>query len=221
MSYSKLALALSIICAVYCILYESILLRYEAPNIFIYALGVVTNCVALSVIASCIFYFVTVFFPKKHEQDQIRKHIISNLELLEGIGKNAFKDIAKKSDPSKQEFMDNCNHDLMQKEGASYQENRLFTKTSNWFEYFDCMYKIEKSIIQDLLIFESMIPIEVRLKFIELQEKNTLFSNSKTFHEFYNSDKSKRSIKSYASEIYTHLSSLSELISIYNQTSKI
>lgn len=106
MSYSKLALSLSILCIAYCILYESVLLKYEALNDFIYAVGVVFNCVALSIIASCIFYFVTDYFPKKHQQDQVRNYIISNLELLEEIGRNAFIDITHNSNPTKQEFMD-------------------------------------------------------------------------------------------------------------------
>lgn len=221
MSYSKIALVISIIGAVFCLLYESVFLKYEAPNDFIYALGVVTNCVALSVIASCIFYFVTVYFPKKHERDQIRKHIISNLELLEGIGKNAFKDIVKRCNPNEQEFTENCNQDLMQRLGSSNQDNPLFAKASNWFEYFDRIHKTEKSIIQQLMIFESMIPIEVRLELIELQKQNTLFSDSKSFQEVYNSDITKRSIRVYSKDIYSHLLSLTELKNIYNKTSKI
>ena len=90
MSYSKLALLLSIFCIVYCILYENVLLKYEAFNDFVYTLGTISNCVALSIIASCVFYFVTDYFPKKHQYDQIRNYIISNLELLERIGRNAF-----------------------------------------------------------------------------------------------------------------------------------
>ena len=96
-SYSKLALFLSILCITYCIIYESVLVKYEALNNFVYALGVVANCVALSIIASCIFYFVTDYFPKKHQQDQIHNYIISNLESLERIGKNAFLDIVNNS----------------------------------------------------------------------------------------------------------------------------
>lgn len=221
MSYSKLALSLSILCIAYCILYESVLLKYEALNDFIYAVGVVFNCVALSIIASCIFYFVTDYFPKKHQQDQVRNYIISNLELLEEIGRNAFIDITHNSNPTKQEFMDCSNLDLMKKEAASSQENSLFAKSTNWFEYFGYMQKAETCIIQQLMIFESMIPIEVRLIFIELQKENTIFSDSKLYMRFYNNDKSKRTVKVYANDIYNHISSLVKLKSIYNQTSKI
>ena len=221
MSYSRIALVISICCIAYCILYESVLLKYEALNSFIYALGVVLNCVALSIIASCIFYFVTDYFPKKHQLDQIRIFIISNLEMLERLGKNAFLDIVRNSNPTKQDFMDCCDFDLMERKGVSCQENILIAKSANWFEYFDYMQRTEACIIQKLLTFESMIPVEVRLEFIELQKKNTIFSDSREHQNKYNSDKNKRSIKSYANDIYSHLSSLVELKELYNQTSKI
>lgn len=68
MSYSKIAIVILMLCIVYCILYESVLLKHEALNSFVYALGVVSNCVSLSIIASCIFYLVTDYFPKKQGQ---------------------------------------------------------------------------------------------------------------------------------------------------------
>lgn len=206
---------------VYCILYESVLLKYEALNSFVYALGVVSNCVALSIIASCIFYFVTDYFPKKHQQDQIRNYIISNLEMLEGLGENAFTDIVNNSNPTKQDFMDCCDIDLMKREGISRQDNLLFAKSTNWFEYFDYMQKTEACVIQRLMTFESMIPVEVRLIFIELQKKNTIFSDSKEYKKYYNNDKTRRSIKAYANDIYSHILSLVELKKVYNTTSKI
>ena len=210
MSYSKIAIVISMLCIVYCILYESVLLKHEALNSFVYALGVVSNCVSLSIIASCIFYLVTDYFPKKHQLDQIRNYIISNLELLEGIGKNAFTDIVNNSNPAKQDFMNCCDFDLMKR-----------AKSTNWFEYFDYMQRTEACVIQQLMIFESMIPVEVRLIFIELQKKNTIFSDSKEYIKYYNNDKTRRSIKAYANDIYSHLFSLVELKNIYNKTSKI
>lgn len=221
MSYSKLALILSILCIVYSILYESVLLEYEALNNFIYAIGVVFNCIALSIVASCIFYFVTDYFPRKHQQNQIQNYIISNLELLGKIGRNAFIDIVNNSNPTQEEFIDCCDVDLMNRESHSKQEILLLAKSQNWFEYFDNMQNIEICIIKRLMIFESMIPIEVKLKFIELQKENTIFSNKKLYIDYYNSDKCKRSIKAYASVIYNHIFSLIELKNIYNQTLKI
>lgn len=221
MSYAKLSLFIAIICIVYCILYESVLLKYEAYNDFTYALGVVFNCVALSIIASCIFYFVTDYFPKKHQQDQIRNYIISNLELLGKIGKNAFIDIVNKNNPTQQEFIDNCDLDLFTLPQTTSLENQSFQKPTNWFEYFELMYRMETCIIEQLMMFESMIPIEVKLKFIELQKRNTIFSDSKSYKQFYNSDKTKRSIKVYANDIYGHIYFLVELKRIYNKTSKI
>lgn len=221
MSYSKIAIVISMLCIVYCILYESVLLKHEALNSFVYALGVVANCVSLSIIASCIFYLVTDYFPKKHQLDQIRNYIISNLELLEGIGKNAFTDIVNNSNPTKQDFMNCCDFDLMKREGVSSQDNLLIAKSTNWFEYFDYMQRTEACVIQQLMMFESMIPVEVRLIFIELQKKNTIFSDSKEYMKYYNNDKTRRSIKAYANDIYSHLFSLVELKNIYNKTSKI
>lgn len=218
MSYPRIAVFISIFCASYSILYVSVLLKYEASNSFVYALGVLFNSVALSIIASCIFYFVTDFFPKKHQLDQIRNYVISNLEILEGIGKNAFTDILKKSNPTQQEFKKLCNFDLMQREVTSCQDNSLIAKSTNWFEYFTNMHKMETDVIHKLMIFESMIPIEIRLIFIELQKENTIFSN---VHEYkkYDSDKSKRNVIAYADDIYRHLSLLVEIVDTYNKTS--
>ena len=221
MSYSRIAIVISILCIVYCILYESVLLKYEALNSFVYALGVVTNCVALSIIASCIFYLVTDYFPKKHQLEQIRNYIISNLEQLEGIGEKAFTDIVNNSNPTKQEFIDRCDFDLMKREGISSQDNLLINKATNWFEYFENMQRAEACVIKQLMTFESMIPIEVRLIFIELQKKNTIFSDSKEYIKYYNSDRNKRSIKAYADDIYSHLFFLVEIKKLYHKTSKI
>ena len=83
------------------------------------------------------------------------------------------------------------------------------------------MQRTEACVIQQLMMFESMIPVEVRLIFIELQKKNTIFSDSKEYMKYYNNDKTRRSIKAYANDIYSHLFSLVELKNIYNKTSKI
>ena len=117
--------------------------------------------------------------------------------------------------------MNHCDFDLMKREGFSCQDNLLIAKSANWFEYFDYMQKTEACVIQQLMTFESMIPVEVRLIFIELQKKNTIFSDSKEYIKYYNSDKTRRSIKAYANDIYSHLFSLVELKKIYNKTSKI
>ena len=219
MSYPRIAVFISIFCASYSILYVSVLLKYEASNSFVYALGVLFNSVALSIIASCIFYLVTDFFPKKHQLDQIRNYVISNLEILEGIGKNAFTDILKKSNPTQQEFKKLCNFDLMQREVTSCQDNSLIAKSTNWFEYFTKMHKMETDVIHKLMIFESMIPIEVRLIFIELQKENTIFSNAHEYKKKYDGDKSKRNFIAYADDIYSHLSLLVEIVDTYNKTS--
>lgn len=221
MSYAKLSLLIAIICILYCIIYESVLLKYEAYNDFIYAFGVVCNCVALSVIASCIFYFVTDYLPKKHQQDQIRNYIILHIYSLEKIGENAFMDIVNKNNPTQQEFIDNCDLDLFTIPKTTNLGNQSFQKPTNWFEYFELMYRMETHIIEQLMMFESMIPIEVKLKFIELQKGNTIFSDSKSYRQSYSSDKTKRSIKVYANDIYSHIYFLVELKRIYNKTSKI
>lgn len=221
MSYSKKALLLSTLCIVYCILYESVLTKYEALNDFMHALGIVFNCVALSIIASCIFYFITDYLPQKHQYDKTREYITSNLDLLGRIGINAFIDIANNSNPTKQEFINCCDVDLMRKNKSCNQENLIFAHINNWFEYFDCMQRIETCIIQRLMIFESMLPIDVRLKFINLQKEGTIFSDSKTYIEYYNEDKKQRSIKVYADDVFEHINTLVELKRIYNLTSKI
>lgn len=221
MSYAKLSLLISIICIVYSIIYESVLLKHEAYNDFIYALGVVSNCVALSLIASCIFYFVTDYFPKKHQQDQVRNYIVSRLELLERIGRNAFRDIVNNNNPTKQEFMDSCDLNLFAHPKTIDKENQSPQNITNWFEYFEHMYRTETFIIEQLMMFESMIPIEVKLIFIELQKKHTIFSDSNSYKQIYNSDKSRRSIKVYANDIYSHIHFLVELKTNYNKTSKI
>ena len=117
--------------------------------------------------------------------------------------------------------MDCCDFDLMNREGVSSLDNLLIAKSTNWFEYFDYMQRTEACVIQQLMMFESMIPVEVRLIFIELQKKNTIFSDSKEYMKYYNNDKTRRSIKAYANDIYSHLFSLVELKNIYNKTSKI
>ena len=66
------------------------------------------------------------------------------------------------------------------------------------------------------MIFESMLPIDVRLKFINLQKEGTIFSDSKTYIKYYNEDKKQRSIKAYADDVFEHINTLVELKRIYN-----
>ncbi|MBE6327747.1 MAG: hypothetical protein E7077_11975 [Bacteroidales bacterium] len=221
MSYSKKALFISIICIIYCLLYELFFIKKEAACEFIYALGVVCNCVALSIIASCIFYFITDYFPKKHQQETANQNIISNLEVLKKIGEKAFIDITGKSSLTKLEFSKVCNDvDLLQQPKNS-QDDILFSKVNNWFEYFDCMHKAEKCQIAKIMEFESIIPVEVKLIFIELQKENSIFTDNSLYRKIYNEDINKRSIKAHINDIYSHLSSLVEITDLYNKTSKI
>lgn len=218
MRYSKIALIVAIACFVFCVLYESVFILYEAPCHFFYSLGVVVNCVSLSIIASCIFYFITDYFPKLHQKNQINSYVQEQLLSLSQIGINAVVDILGKE--SQKDFS-TCSKDLFSVVGNSVQKDSCFNQSGTWFDYFDSLTIMEDIYINRLSSFESNIPVEVKLSIVNLAGKPCIIRDTSKGRKVYNSDPSKREISAYAEEIKEHINGLSSILELYNKNSKI
>lgn len=218
MRYSRMALIVSIVCFLFCVLYESVFTLYEAPCHFIYSLGVVFDCVFLSIIASCIFYFITDFFPKLNQKNKIKAYVQEQLSSLSELGRNATEDILGKKP---QIDYSRCSKDLISAVGDTVQKENCFNKSGNWFDYFDSLKIMEDVYINRLSIFESNIPVEVKLSIVNLTGKPCIIRDTSNGRKAYSSDSTKRAISSYAEEIKEHINSLTDILELYNNYSKI
>lgn len=216
--YSRIALIIAVICVLFCISYEWIFKQYEAPSNFIYSLGVVANCVALSVIASCIFYFITEYFPKRHQQDMISQHLSALFDKLSSLGQEVMKDVAGENVFDKEPFIQNCTQNLHADLPVIIREKDYFKNDTNWFDYFETLNRIEKEHFQQALTFESNIPIEVKLSIEELKYDNSLINNIQQAKDVYAGDSQKRTLAVYAESLYEHITRLSNIDQLYNDT---
>lgn len=216
--YSRIALTIAVICVLFCILYEWIFKQYEAPNNFVYSLGVVTNCVALSVIASCIFYFITDFFPKRHQQAMISQHLSTLFAELSSLGQEALKDIAGESVSNKEIFIQSCTQNLHSEFPESIRKKDYFKNDSIWFDYFETVSRIEKTLLKKIITFESNIPVEVKLSIEKLKCDNSLINNVQHAKDVYAGDSQKRTLAVYAEGLYEHITTLSYLKKLYQDT---
>lgn len=218
MRYSIIALIVAIVCFIFCVLYESLFTLYEAPNHFVYSLGVVVNCVSLSIIASCIFYFITDFFPKLHQKNRINSYVQEQLSSLSELGRKAVIDILGKE---QQIDFTTCSKDLLSEVGNFVQQDNCFEHSENWFDYFDTLKMKEDFYINRLSSFESNIPVEVKLTLVNLAGKPCVIRDTSKGREAYNCDSTKRMISSYAEEIKEHINSLGNILELYNRNSII
>ena len=82
-SYSGFAAIVGLLCFIHCFLYHSLWINIEAPFQFMVSLGIVFDAVSLSIIASTVFYFITIYFPKQHKRKIEEQYIRRWLQQLE------------------------------------------------------------------------------------------------------------------------------------------
>lgn len=94
-SYPGMAGILGIACFVWTLLYKMLLVNIEAPYQWLVSLGDVFYAVALSVIASVIFYYFTSFIPNYRSKKTIDKLLLKWLQQLDWYGKQMVRDISQ------------------------------------------------------------------------------------------------------------------------------
>ena len=184
-SYSFIALLLGIAHLVWCILYKLVFINIPAIFEWSVELSEIYYNIALSIIASVIFYFITVYIPeaKKHEKTQ---HIIYTwLFQLKHIGMLYINDISGKNYNTV--TLDNwklySDKDLTEKPTVGFCHGS--NNYNNWFEYFEIMFEEEDRYIEKILSISTSLPISIIEAFHEIQMSIGLRSAVAQYKEMY------------------------------------
>ena len=203
--YSQIALLISVVCIIFCVIYEKEIKQEGDSNCIFHAIGVVANCVALSIIASCIFYFITDYFPKRRTQKTISLHIEYTLQQLSKLGSETIANISGKSSVSKSEFSTSCRKDLINDVVIITDDKSLFKKCISWIDYFEKLHSLETLLFERVLVFESNIPVEVKICIENLKRDNSIVNKFSCARNKYSEDKTKRMIVGYSEELHSFL----------------
>ena len=164
-SYPGMAGILGIACFVWTLLYKMLFVNIEASYQWLVPLGDVFYAVALSVIASVIFYYFTSFIPNYRSKKTIDKLLLKWLQKLDWYGKQMVGDIsqlnyAEASKLSQEELRSYCNKKLSAKPqlGSLYFLGPYF---GNWFEYFDYCFQMEDTYIEKCLQYQDKLPVQI------------------------------------------------------------
>ena len=109
-SYPGMAGILGIACFVWTLLYKMLFVNIEASYQWLVPLGDVFYAVALSVIASVIFYYFTSFIPNYRSKKTIDKLLLKWLQQLDWYGKQMVGDISQLNyaEASKDTYIEKC-----------------------------------------------------------------------------------------------------------------
>lgn len=177
-------------------------------------IGEIFYNIFLSVIASAVFYFIVVYLPEK------RKVVVMNRVVLRRIGKLNMDYILIKQDLYKlknqpvpndlpadfNEVVKLCDGVLLTDTPPHIHNNPPFYP-SNWFEYFEYYFALERHNIEHLNRYWENIPTEVKVLIDEL-ETNTLKSGL----ELYKTTGYSNKLSDLGGPIWTHLNILRRIV---------
>ena len=214
-SYNGVVLIVGILCFIHSFLYHSLWINIEVPCQFMVSLGIVFDAISLSVIASTIFYFITVYLPKQHkrkvEEDYIRKW----LQQLEVYGRWILEDIGGNVDCSLEEFKQKSrNIDLKSKPQKNI-SMREFTPINTWFEYFENLFRWESIYMEQIVKYGDSVPSEIIVEFEQYKQFDNLRSAVYTYKQHYGSDEVYNTISGFSHLAWTHAHSLMSLPKMY------
>lgn len=214
-SYSGIALVLGVICLIWAILYKLVFLCIVAPWLWMQTLGEVFFSIALSVVASVIFYYITTFFPNMGRKAIIDRLILKWLQQLNWYGEMIIGDIVNTSynDVSKiseDELLQVCNKKLSSKPvlGGFYM---LGPNYRNWFEYFQDKFKHEDEYIQKCRQYSESLPVQILDLFEELEIHDQL-RNAINGYQYQLATRQIESIMGEKVVDYNNMSNLADLI---------
>lgn len=163
--------------------YKFWLLDIVAPFAFFVPLGDLCYGVALSIIASIIFYFVTVFIPKYQSRKKINSVIERNLYQLYKLSDLIMHDISgilEFDETKKGDWMASCEGDL-KSEGPKWSIFNPFGEKISWADYFDAIIVNEDHYIARLRDYRQFLPEEVLLLIDDIENTDKFRS---AFHQY-------------------------------------
>lgn len=227
MSFKLLIVGLVI--SIWAFIYKFFLLDIEAPFAFMFPLGDLSYGVALSVIASIIFYFITVFLPKYQSRKKIGKVIERNLYQLVSLADmimHIFSDVLEFDETKKEEWMARCTGDLMN-DGPSKSVFNPFGEPISWANYFEAILFNEDHYIERLRDYRQYLPEEVLLLIDDIENTDKFRSALKQYVSMYGQiittqdGKSLdlyRDIKGFNKALWNHMKNLHDILPAYQMS---
>lgn len=215
-SFSGLVFLVGILSLGYSIIYQIYLINIPAPYPFMVPLGNLLNAISLSIIASTIFYFITVYFPKRHRAKVNEKYIRKWLQQFEAYGKRLIQDFGCCTNYSLDDFERICNSKNIKLTDTPSQEisTRESKAMNTWFDYFDNLFAIENLYIEQIRKYGDSIPAEIYVEFEEYSQFDNL---RKALHDYkiHASQNKIYKIGDFSHIIWHHAHSLMSLPEIY------
>ena len=214
-SYSGLVLIVGMLCLIHSILYHSLWIKIEAPYQFMVSLGIVFDAISLSVIASTIFYFITVYLPKHHKRKVEEYYIRKWLHQLAVYGQCILEDIGGDVNCSIDEFKERaCSIDLKSEPPRNI-SMREYTPIKTWFEYFENLIQWESVYIEQITKYGDSVPAEIIVEFEQYRQFDNLRSSVYTYKRYYDSDDIYSTISGFSHLAWKHAHSLMSLPEMY------
>ncbi len=215
-SFSGFAFLFGILSLGYSIIYQTCLINIPAPYPFMVPLGNLLNVISLSIIASAIFYFITVYFPKRHRAKVNEKYIRKWLQQFEAYGQWLIQDFGCCINCSLDDFKRICNNKNIKLTDTPPEEIsiRELKDLNNWFDYFDNLFSHENLYIEQIRKYGDSIPAEIYVEFEEYAQFDNL---RKALHDYkiHASQKNIYKIGDFSHIIWRHAHSLMSLPEIY------
>lgn len=215
LSYNGLVAIAGILCFIHSLLYYSLWLYIEAPFQFMVSLGIVFNAISLSIIASTVFYFLTVYFPKQHKRKVEEKYIRRWLQQLEVYGRWILEDIGGKVDCSLEEFSQKSYTIDLKSKPQKNISMREFTPIATWFEYFENIFQWESLYMEQIVKYGDSVPAEILVEFEEYKQFDNLKNAVCTYKQNYDKDKVYSTIGGFSRLAWKHAHSLMSLPELY------
>lgn len=220
-SYSGVAAIVGTASLLLCVCY-SIWWKYiPAPYNWMADCADILYPILQSIVASCVFYFVTVYFPylkkRKKEENNIRRWI----QQLVFYGDCLIEDISGEKQCPWEEFQKVCNKDLMNDPILQTICLREGRQLQNWFEYFDNHFYWIEFYSNKLLQYESSLPPEIKLKMDDYLQLDNLKSAVHTYKTFYDCEPIYHNMSGFARLIWNRAESLRSLDDLYIDNAKI
>lgn len=207
--------------SIWLFIYEYKLINIEAPFDFMPALGKVYEAVSASVIASIVFYYISVYIPERKQKKNIYGLMTHYLMQFKCISDEISEQISGESDITKVSidyWRKRCKGDL-RTEGplkSLFSEN---LKPMTWEEFFKAVIINEDYYFEKILEYRVYLPIELQLDLEKLSNNDNFRNAYNQYCKYYGQQIAPnfdyRNISGFGNVIYNHARLLKELISKY------
>ena len=222
-SYSGITFIIGFVSLIWTFLYRLVFLKYEAIYQWVYEISEIFYAIALSIIASNIFYLVLNYIPTLKKKKTVDKLIIKWLVQLEELGNTMFYDISGKSsneiDNMSVKEWETCCDKILKSSVPNFISVREQIRIENWFVYFDLMFEYESAYLEILQNYSDALPFDIRSIFDNIIVKHNLRSALSTYREHYDEDEVYKKMMNLSHLIWHHICELRQLVKLYQEKS--